>query len=187
MGATFPQIILGYHGCDRDVGEDLLTGRLRLKPSVNEYDWLGSGIYFWENSPDHALKWAKEGKENPAICKGRIKEPFVLGALIAPQKCLDLLDTETCELLRAFYDSYCRQQDVPIPANRGKLRKLDCFMVNNLVDSSREKGIVYDTVRGAFFEGDEIMPDSGFRMQTHIQICVRDPECILGYFLPAGF
>jgi hypothetical protein len=39
--------VLGYHGCDKKVGERVLAGE-RLKPSENEYDWLGHGIYFWE-------------------------------------------------------------------------------------------------------------------------------------------
>ena len=35
-----------------------------------------------------------------------------------------------------------------------------------------------------FWEGDELYPNAGFREKDHIQICVRNPNCIKGYFLP---
>ena len=42
----------------------------------------------------------------------------------------------------------------------------------------------FDSVRGMFQEGSEPYPDAGFREKNHIQICVRNLECIKGYFLP---
>lgn len=42
----------------------------------------------------------------------------------------------------------------------------------------------YDTVRGLFWEGDEIYLNAGVREGNHIQICVRHPDSILGYFRP---
>lgn len=45
-----PSMVLGFHGCDEFVGEDILSGKVRhLATSVNKYDWLGEGIYFWES------------------------------------------------------------------------------------------------------------------------------------------
>lgn len=41
-----------------------------------------------------------------------------------------------------------------------------------------------DSIRGAFIEGKRIYPNSGFYEKTHIQICVRNPNCIKGYFAP---
>jgi hypothetical protein len=40
----------------------------------------------------------------------------------------------------------------------------------------------FDTVKGIFQEGAPIYQEAGFREKTHIQICVRDPECIKGVF-----
>ena len=42
----------------------------------------------------------------------------------------------------------------------------------------------YDSVRGVFWEGHEIYPNAGFSEKNHIQICVCNPNCIKGYFLP---
>ena len=41
----------------------------------------------------------------------------------------------------------------------------------------------YDTVRGAFLEGEDLYPGAQIKAGTHIQICVREPaKSIIGYF-----
>jgi len=45
-------------------------------------------------------------------------------------------------------------------------------------------GKSFDTVMGTFLEGNEIFPGAGMRDKTHTQICIRNPDCILGYFKP---
>ena len=54
----FARIILGYHGAKTGAATEyarkLLLGEVSVdewKPSENEFDWLGHGIYFWEHSP----------------------------------------------------------------------------------------------------------------------------------------
>lgn len=42
----------------------------------------------------------------------------------------------------------------------------------------------YDSIRAAFWEGKELYNTAGFKEKNHIQICIRDPKCIIGYFLP---
>lgn len=42
----------------------------------------------------------------------------------------------------------------------------------------------FDSARGLFSEGKRIYPDAGFKAKTHVQICVRNPSCIKGYFVP---
>jgi len=54
--------ILGYHGCDKSVGERILKGE-PFKQSNNDYDWLGPGIYFWEANPTRGLDFARETKK----------------------------------------------------------------------------------------------------------------------------
>ena len=43
-------LVIGFHGCDRSVVEKVI--------STNDYDWLESGIYFWENNEERAWQWA---------------------------------------------------------------------------------------------------------------------------------
>ena len=47
--------------------------------------------------------------------------------------------------------------------------------------------IPFDTVRGAFWEGEPLYYSSGFCKQNHIQICVRNPNCIKGFFEPRDY
>ncbi len=52
-------LILGFHGCDRALRDQIVsTQGIVLESSDNDYDWLGSGIYFWENSYQRALEFA---------------------------------------------------------------------------------------------------------------------------------
>lgn len=72
-----PSFVLGFHGCDRQVGERALKGEIQLRDSTNPYDWLGRGVYFWENNPARALDWAISQAN-----RGNFTEPFVVGAVI---------------------------------------------------------------------------------------------------------
>jgi len=49
-------IVLGYHGCQRALAEQVVVGRKSVKPSKNEYDWLGHGVYFWANGSKRAAE-----------------------------------------------------------------------------------------------------------------------------------
>jgi hypothetical protein len=42
----------------------------------------------------------------------------------------------------------------------------------------------YDSLRSPFLEGDDLYPGAGIRSMVHMQIAVRSPSCIKGYFLP---
>ena len=53
-------LIFGFHGCDETVCDALVSGEQKnLNFSKNDYDWLGNGMYFWENDPERALEWAE--------------------------------------------------------------------------------------------------------------------------------
>ena len=63
------------------------------------------------------------------------------------------------------------------------MRNLDCAVINHLHRLREDGGLrPFDTVRGVFLEGNPIYQDAGFRQKTHIQICVRNPDCIKGVF-----
>lgn len=48
--ANRPNLAIGFHGCDQSVVDKVIAGKENLLASTNDYDWLGSGIYFWENN-----------------------------------------------------------------------------------------------------------------------------------------
>lgn len=159
--------------------------------SNNSYDWLGTGVYFWENDPLRAFEFARDIK--------RCKDPFVLGTILDLGYCLDLTCRNNIQQLAATWNTIVK----PIyesgnlkenkPGKRGEngelmLRFLDRYVIETLHEFNRERGYEqYDSVRAGFWEGDELYPTAGFREKNHIQICIRNMECILGAFLPEGY
>ncbi|KAB7742561.1 hypothetical protein F2P47_00010 [Parvibaculum sedimenti] len=196
MSRLQTSFVLGYHGCDKTLGEQAVTGEIDLLHSKTAFDWLGSGIYFWEGDPRRAWEWA-EAK----AARSDYKEPFVIGAVIDLGNCLDLLVRENLELVKDAANSFAEVQKAsgyPMPVNAKApkdpspdlvLRYLDCAVVNHLHSiiegPNRPEGVEpFDTVRGLFGEGIELFPGSGFKDKTHSQIAVRNTDCIKGIFLP---
>jgi len=188
--------ILGYHGCDRDVGEAVLAGDKELLPSQNDYDWLGAGLYFWENSPARGREWAEFLAKGKAP-RRKIKHPFVIGAIIDPGNCLDLTEAKCLGLLEAAYSQFSQTVTglgMEMPQNEAAhsadvdlvKRRLDCAVINFLHDTREDLGEPeFDTVCCPFMEGRPLFVNSRIQAKTHIQWCVRQPErSIIGYFRP---
>ena len=97
MPQRLPAFTLAYHGCDKKIAEEILSGKSQLKESKNSYDWLGHGMYFWENNPKRALEWANEIKGKTS---SNIQNPYAIGAIVDTGNCLDLLEKESIELLK---------------------------------------------------------------------------------------
>jgi hypothetical protein len=184
--------VLGYHGCDRDVGEALLAGKTKFKFSNNDWDWLGEGIYFWESNPKRGLEFAKvlqrwRAEHDKA---NQITEPFVIGAAIDLGFCLDLTTSTGIQAIAGMYADLAERSKTartPMPKNEGGsdllFRRLDCAVINHLhAIRERQKLQRFDTVKGVFIEGNTIYAGSGFYERTHVQIAVRNPECIKGIF-----
>jgi hypothetical protein len=185
--------VLGYHGCDFDVAQQVLIGQLELSASDKSYDWLGSGVYFWESDPVRAKEWA-EWK----VARGDYNQAAVLGAVIDLGNCLDLKTRQDVEVVARAHESLVllhKLAERPMPENRNVhgdknedrlLRYLDCAVFKHLHEMTAKAGPenIYDSVRGMFIEGEPAFPGSGFKNRTHTQIAVRNMACIKGYFLP---
>ena len=129
MYSTRSNLILGFHGCEKSEQEKLLSDSSYIRASNESFDWLGHGMYFWENNPRRGLLWAEQ-KMNV----GTLKKPAVI------------------EYTHSFLKT---RNEIP-----------------------------FDSVRAAFIEGDPIYPGAGFNDKTHIQLCIINPNCIKGFFLP---
>jgi hypothetical protein len=192
MYSTRPNLVLGFHGCEKSDQLKLISDPTYVKSSNESFDWLGHGMYFWENNPERALLWAKDKKT-----AGTLKNPAVIGAVIDLGRCLDLLDSSNILLLKSCYELFksdSEKLDKPIPKNvnhpksKGNdkvLRFLDCAVIEYTHAILRSKGEApFDSVRAAFIEGEPIYDGAGFNEKTHIQICIINPDCIKGFFLP---
>ena len=60
-----PGLLIGFHGCDETVRNNVVNNQSMLYESANDYDWLGSGMYFWENNRQRAFNFAESLKEHP--------------------------------------------------------------------------------------------------------------------------
>ncbi len=194
---NFPGFVLAYHGCDRAVGEQILLGKEHVRASENEYDWLGYGAYFWENSPRRARDWAEFLRDHPGRSQAPIRAPFVIGAIIQPGWTLDLTDAGCLRILRSAYDDMVETMskfDADLPRNERVnaqdadlvKRRLDCAVIEYLhVTREENEGTSFACVRGSFFEGGPLYPGAGITAKAHIQWCVRHPaRNIRGYFVP---
>ncbi|MDN3382543.1 hypothetical protein QL995_07650 [Pseudoalteromonas sp. APC 3358] len=201
-----PGVVVGFHGCDRAVFDSVIKNGSSISNSENDYDWLGHGVYFWEGSYERALNWAKQSKA--------VKKPAVIGAFIKLGNCIDLLDSVHLEKVKSTYEIYkieCDKLGVELPENRivvndiSFIRELDCQVIQRLQQFNNELIIqdlnlpdmagqnkrkvqkhpeFIDSVRGMFPEGDELYKGAGFRDKNHIQLCIVNPNCIIGFFDP---
>jgi hypothetical protein len=185
-------LVLGFHGTDEEVALSVVSQTQYLKASKNKWDWLGHGIYFWEHSPERAREFAQSAQRQP---RSKIKKPTVLGAVLDLGRCLDLLDYQNFDLLREGFGVLVRmRKSVGLPQNRDPrhakpgdflLRELDCAVLEAVHEVNKIIGFDhYDSVRGVFWEGEPVYPTAGFREKNHIQICIRNPNCIKGLFIP---
>jgi hypothetical protein len=184
--------ILGYHGCDQTVAAHVFSGRKSLRPSENDYDWLGDGIYFWEHNAQRAYQFACEIRDGIRPGKRPINKPAVVGAVIDLGLCLNLLDSRYILMVQRAYEDLVENFEevgTPLPSNSlgadRLLRKLDCAVIRMLHETrKRENEAPFDTIRAAFIEGGPLYENAGFAAKNHIQVCVRNITCIKGYFRP---
>ncbi|MBE2180318.1 MAG: hypothetical protein IAE97_07590 [Chthoniobacterales bacterium] len=117
--------------------------------------------------------------------------PALLGAIIDLGNCLNLIDSDHLRLVKAAHAAYlelCETSESPPAQNKGhdlRQRYLDRAVFETLHRlRGREEKPAFDTVRAFFVEGQPLYENAGLRDLDHIQICVRNPRSIVGYFLP---
>jgi len=88
-------------------------------------------------------------------------------------------------MLKRAHENYLQAALRPLPVNKGLMHRLDCAVINySLPWIEQLWNFQFQTVRGVFQEGQPVYAGSDIREKSHIQIAVRDPSCILGYFKP---
>lgn len=198
-------LIIGFHGCDKQAAIALINNPNTIKISKEPYDWLGHGMYFWENNQERAMQWAIEKQLRK---KGNLRDAAVIGAVIQLGYCCDLMDSRFTNLLKTYYmpmEEAYNQAGTPLPVNKDLstdphknklLRVLDCTVIEYMhtrieeqyKKDKKENGYselkIFDSSRGAFVEGGRIYDGAEIFEKTHVQICIRNSNCIKGFFLP---
>jgi hypothetical protein len=172
----YHRTVVAFHGTTVSEAERLVDGQ-SFRPSSKSYEWLGTGVYFWEYASKQAWWWAKEVK--------KYKEPAVVGAMIRLGNCLDLLDPENVRSLRRTYDAILptwRAQNATIPRNVLAKKGMDCAIVNYVYADSDTTATKIETSRGVFVptkSAKRVWPGSWIYDEAHIQVCVREQSNIL--------
>jgi len=198
-----PNLQIGFHGCDETIRNNLVTNPDSVKKSQESYDWLGHGFYVWENNYQRAFQWALDKQ-----LRGTLHTPSVVGVVYNLDFCLDFTDSEFIEILASYFElmkedlqiagkELPKNKDLPKDKNHDFiLRELDCAVIEYLhqkIDEQIKSDIFkkgfseykhFDTVRGIFTEGGPAFDGAGIQSKNHIQICIRNLNCIKGFFLP---
>lgn len=183
--AEYQRQVVAYHGCDQSTAQMALRDG-RLDESTNDYDWLGKGVYFWEHGPGRALEWAQLMSR-----RRKVKTPAVVGALIQLGHCFDLLDVRLTRYLQKLYPLFeaaiaSQGQSMPVNDPAKRLHRLDCAFLNWAIPVvEHDFKVTFQTVRGVFIEGDALYHSAQIFVESHVQIAVRDPSAIVGFFHPA--
>lgn len=103
---------------------------------MQDYDWLGTGRYFWENDIVRAYQWAIEPRRNFTYSS-------VVGAVIELGNCLDLTTQTGIDTVKLAYGQFIRmvkENGETIPENVSPckesngdkiIRRLDCAVINH--------------------------------------------------------
>lgn len=203
MYSSRANLMIGFHGCDEAIRQALIYKPNIVNKSQEIYDWLGHGFYVWENNYERALKWAEDKQS-----RGKIKTASVVGVIYQLDYCLDFTDSQYTQLLSEYYelmnDAFLfagkeipENKNVPKDEHRDKvIRELDCAVIEYLHQKIEEEIVKnvalekfselkqFDTVRGVFTEGGPAFDGAGVQLKNHIQICIRNLNCIKGFFIP---
>jgi len=188
--SKYPHLVLGFHGTDEKIADKVIQKKETLEYKNNPYDWLGHGVYFWESNPERAMEYACELQK-----RGKLNKPAVVGAVLDLGNCLNLLDSKYLSFVKSaykFYSDFCQKENILIARNKDiggssdlLLRHLDCAVIETLHGMRNDEKLdAFSSVRGAFLEGAPLYENAGFKEKNHIQICIRNPNCIKGLFYP---
>jgi hypothetical protein len=184
----YHRTIVGYHGTRLSVALEIVNRRRGFQLSRNRDDWLGHGIYFWEYAPQQALWWAMRRKK-----RQNWGEPIaILGSMIRLGFCFDLLDPYNVKYLTEIHEGYVEARKATgqaIPRNANHHKYLDCAVFQYayaVIDHDETIKQSVDSSRAVYVPTDEdkrIWTRSWISRGAHIQVCVRNPACILGTWL----
>ncbi len=198
-----PNLMIGFHGCDESVRNELVNNPNKIRKSQEKFDQLGHGFYIWENNYERALKWSED-----KFKRGTITKPSVVGVVYQLDYCLDFTDSKFIDILSVYHQLLKDDLEVPgktLPKNKDVakdahkdllFRELDCAVIeylhqkieDGIKDDENTKGFSkikrFDTTRGIFTEGGPAYEGAGIQTKNHIQICIRNLNCIKGFFIP---
>lgn len=153
---------IGFHGTNIDSANSILSSN-KFLDSQDEEEWLGTGVYFFENDVQQAVNYIYKAK--------KVANYKSIQVNINTNKLLNLVDTKTNEQFNNFAKKF---------QNRYKTRKdhTQRKLINAVILDAMYKLEPYEVVRGVF-----PVPNTNYAPRTNIQpmqiqVCVRKHDCI---------
>jgi hypothetical protein len=140
--------------------------------SQNPYDWLGDGVYFFQDAPHRAREWATQRYGGDGV---------VIRSIIRLDDCIDLLDFQSNDLIVRAYQLFTVRMGLArrtLPRQTAGAHRLDRAVMNYAVEMLSQDGVAVRVVRGVFAEGVPVFPGSAIMNRAHVQIAVRDASLI---------
>lgn len=149
---------IGYHGTSPQNAQSILKNK-EFKISNKENEWLGPGVYFFEDDIYQAINFCRKAR--------KMKEFIVLKSLLKGNIIIDLVNTENYRWFMKIHEKIKNK-------NKYKNKKLLNSIVLNIMYQLKP----YDIVR-CIFE----VPKTDYLYKTNIrpyqiQLCVRNKKCI---------
>lgn len=153
---------LGFHGTKQDLGKIILTTR-QFKFSRDDEEWLGPGIYFFEDDIKQAENFcAKARKYNTwMIIKSDIEADIIIDLIKKD-------DFDEFEKIAHKIKDRCKKR------KDGKPRTL----MNNVILNVMYEAKPYDLVRAVFPVPKTNCADRTNVSPHQIQLCIRNHNCI---------
>lgn len=182
----------GFHATDGDAAA-LIRQPIDFRESTSEGDWLGRGIYFWQDAPHWPWEWLDQKADRNSDFRQRLQQhgKAVIGVLIDLADCLDLLDTYWNDVISSSVDSaHTRLADLkkalgqPMPTQdwdpeAPRWNPLDSALINFVTeDLAEELRIPFTAVRCPFIEGTPFFRGSALWTKAHVAISLREPTAI---------
>lgn len=173
--------VIGYHTCARKLGERIAAGSEELRPGMKsqdkEYDWLGTGLYFWIGNFLLAHWWMNKLLDIDPTFQGTI-----LKYEIEPANCLDLSDAKYLLPLRKHENAinWAARGVRPVNKRAPEGHRIageytERFLDHAVIDdycTNIEPNI--ETVYGVFQCGPPIYTGAGLNAYNHAQLAVRE-------------
>lgn len=206
--ASPEQEVVAYHGTVEEYAFSIVEKKRSPEywlVSDNAYDWLGPGIYFFQDAPLRALLYAEKRADQLRQAKGVDHQPAVIRARFKLGVCLDFLDADTAGYVRFVHALMVADGHAPeLPSQtsfeprtgpRRRLRILEgqyrgAGNILHLLDREVMKyAIEYlneyenlriDSIRCAFVDGYPLYSSSWLFDLAHVQLCVLNVgNCII--------
>ena len=158
--------------------EDVLTTVEKgsgIRWSAEMHDWLGHGIYFWEDISWaewwHAERWhTSKGVEPGAILAASIDTDLLLD--LSSRSDADFFLQEASCALEAIQS----WRNPPENDNKNQLFYLDCAVVNSIHRSLADSG--KHGLRMPFYLGPSLTEDGNFFAGQHLRVCLWNIEVL---------